>query len=61
MGPLQNNSDDKPYPLYCSVEIASNLVYLACLTESNLTQQRQYLNQAMEVLFDMSHNPKLYD
>jgi hypothetical protein len=60
MGPLHNNSDDKPYPLYCSVEMACNLVYLARHTEANFTEQRLYLDQALQVLFDMSHNPKLY-
>jgi hypothetical protein len=58
---VSEKNSDGARPLYCSIEMAGNLVYLARHTESNLAQQRQYLDRALEVLFDLSHHPKLYD
>jgi hypothetical protein len=58
---VSENNSDGACPLYCSVEMACNLVYLARHAEANLAQQRQYLDRALEVLFDMRHNPKIYD
>jgi hypothetical protein len=58
---VSENNSDGARPLYCSIEMACNLVYLARHTEANLAQQRQYLDQALEVLFDLSDHPKLYD
>ena len=58
---VSEKNPDGARPLYCGIEMACNLVYLARHTEANLAQQRQYLDQALEVLFDLGHNPKLYD
>jgi hypothetical protein len=58
---VSEKSSDGVRPLYCSIEMACNLVYLARHAEANLVQQRQYLDRALEVLFDLSHHTKLYD
>jgi hypothetical protein len=46
-------------PLYVSVEIAANLVYLARNTTGNPELQQQYLDRAAEILLQVRHHPQL--
>jgi hypothetical protein len=46
-------------PLYVSVEIAANLVYLARNTAENPELQQQYLDRAAEILFEIRQHPQL--
>jgi hypothetical protein len=59
------NSSDTPVgregysrPLYVSIEMVSNLIYLARREEA-LDQQRDYLDRASSLLFEMRHHPDL--
>jgi hypothetical protein len=51
-------NDDKR-PLYVSIEIAANLVYLARQSQGDLEQQRQYLERASDVLLGMREHHDL--
>jgi hypothetical protein len=51
--------DDHGRPLYVSIEMVANLVYLASHSEKSPDQQQQYLQRASDILFDMRHHPDL--
>jgi hypothetical protein len=53
------NEDDSGRPLYVSIEMVANLVYLARHSEEGLDQQRLYLDRASSVLLAMRHHPDL--
>jgi hypothetical protein len=44
-------------PLQVSLEIISNLIYLARHAGTNSDQQHQYLDRAAEVLAEIAHHP----
>jgi len=48
-------------PLYVSVEIAANLVYLARNALGNAELQQQYLDRAAEILFEIRHHPQIQE
>jgi hypothetical protein len=59
------NSSDTPAskdgysrPLYVSIEMVANLIYLARHEEGS-DQQRDYLDRASSLLFEMRHHPDL--
>ena len=47
------------YPLPHSVEMISNLIYLARHTQTHSEQQHQYLDWAARVIEQMRHNPNV--
>ena len=51
--------DDHGRPLYVSIEMVANLVYLASQSEKSPDQLQQYLQRASDILFDMRHHPDL--
>jgi hypothetical protein len=51
--------DDHARPLYVSIEMVANLVYLASHSEKIPDQLQQYLQRASDILFDMRHHPDL--
>ena len=60
------NSSDTPAdgeepsrPLYVSIEMVANLLYLARHSEEGVDQQRVYLDRASAVLLAMRHHPDL--
>jgi hypothetical protein len=53
------NEDASGRPLYVSIEMVANLVYLARHSEEGLDQQRLYLDRASSVLVAMRHHPDL--
>ncbi len=53
------SGDEHSRPLYVSVEMVANLVYLARHSEEGLEQQRMYLDRAADLLFEMRHHPDL--
>jgi hypothetical protein len=53
------NEDGSARPLYVSIEMVANLVYLARHSEEGLDQQRLYLDRASSVLLAMRHHPDL--
>jgi hypothetical protein len=53
------NEDEFGRPLYVSIEMVANLVYLARHSEEGLDQQRLYLDRASSVLLAMRHHPDL--
>jgi hypothetical protein len=50
---------DEVRPLYVSIEIAANLVYLARNSEIDSEQQQDYLKRALDILFEMRSHPDL--
>jgi hypothetical protein len=60
------NSSDTPAdgnepsrPLYVSIEMVANLLYLARHSEEGPDQQRVYLDRSSSVLLAMRHHPDL--
>ncbi len=51
--------DDRGRPLYVSIEMVANLVYLASHSEESPDQLQQYLHRASDILFEMRHHPDL--
>jgi hypothetical protein len=54
---VDGNNQDRP--LYVSIEMAANLVYLATQNSQRPEEQRKYLDRAAQVLFEMRHHPDL--
>jgi hypothetical protein len=52
-------AEPRERPLYVSIEIVANLVYLAKESEGNPEQQRNYLDRAAGVLFELREHPQL--
>jgi hypothetical protein len=46
-------------PLYVSIEMVANLVFLARETEGKLEEQRGYLERASELLLALREHPQL--
>ena len=46
-------------PLYVSIEMAANLVYLERQSRVDSEEQRDYLQRASDVLFEMRNHPDL--
>ncbi len=46
-------------PLYVSIEMLANLVYLARHCQDDLDQQRLYLDRASNLLAEIRHHPDL--
>jgi hypothetical protein len=53
------SKDEQGRPLYVSIEMVANLVYLARHSEEGLDQQRLYLDRASDLLFEIRHHPDL--
>jgi hypothetical protein len=53
------SKDEHGRPLYVSIEMVANLVYLARHNVEGLDQQRLYLDRASDLLFEMRHHPDL--
>ncbi len=53
------SKDEHGRPLYVSIEMVANLVYLARHSEDGLDQQRLYLDRASDLLVEMRHHPDL--
>jgi hypothetical protein len=51
--------DELGRPLYVSIEMVANLLYLARHSEEGVDQQRVYLDRASSVLLAMRHHPDL--
>lgn len=49
----------QPRPLYVSVEMLANLVYLARHSQDALDQQQVYLDRASNLLVEISRHPDL--
>ena len=52
------SKDEQGRPLYVSIEMVANLVYLARHSEEGL-DQRLYLDRASDLLFETRHHPDL--
>jgi hypothetical protein len=50
---------DEVRPLYVSIEMAANFVYLARNSEIDSVQQQDYLKRALDILFEMRSHPDL--
>ena len=46
-------------PLYVSIEMVANLVYLASNSGKSPDQLQQYLQRASDILFEMRHHPDI--
>jgi len=53
------NEVEHTRPLYVSIEIVANLVYLARNSEEASDQRRLYLERAADILREMRHHPDL--
>jgi hypothetical protein len=53
------DADEPSRPLYVSIEMVANLLYLARHSEEGADQQRLYLDRASSVLLAMRHHPDL--
>ena len=51
--------DDHGRPLYVSIEMVANLVYLASHSGKSPDQLQQYLQRAADILFEIRHHPDL--
>ena len=51
--------DDRGRPLYVSIEMVANLVYLASHSGKSPDQLQQYLQRAADILFEIRHHPDL--
>ena len=51
--------DDHGRPLYVSIEMVANLVYLASHSGKSPDQLQQYLRRAADILFEMRHHPDI--
>jgi hypothetical protein len=51
--------DDRGRPLYVSIEMVANLVYLASHSGKSPDQLQQYLQRASDILFEIRHHPDL--
>jgi hypothetical protein len=49
----------QPRPLYVSIEMVANLVYLARHSQNVLDQQQVYLDRASSLLAEIRHHPDL--
>lgn len=62
MAPEHNSeTEGTTYPLPHSVEMISNLIYLARQADTHSEQQHRYLDRAARVIEEMRHHPKLYE
>ena len=50
---------DEARPLYVSIEMAANFVYLARNSEIDPEQRQDYLKRALDILFEMRSHPEL--
>lgn len=48
-----------PRPLYVSIEMVANLVYLARHSQDVLDRQQEYLDRASNLLVEIRHHPDL--
>ena len=46
-------------PLYVSIEMVANLVYLARHSQDVVDQQREFLDRASSLLVEIRHHPDL--
>jgi hypothetical protein len=53
------SGDTHRRPLYVSVEMVANLVYLARHSQEGLDQQRIYLDRASNLLLEIRNHPDL--
>jgi hypothetical protein len=53
------SGDEASRPLYVSIEMVANLLYLARHSEEGLDQQKLYLDRASSVLLAMRNHPDL--
>jgi hypothetical protein len=53
------NGADQSRPLYVSIEMVANLVYLAKHSQDVLDQQQVYLDRASNLLVEIRNHPDL--
>ena len=53
------SSDAPERPLYVSIEMVANLVYLARHSQATLDQQQLYLDRASNLLIEIRNHPDL--
>lgn len=56
-----DSSESSVQPLWVSLEVLANLIYLSRRNETHSDQQHSYLDRAATVLEELRHHPKLHD